>query len=346
MEPTVRSTPDRGPTGQADRRSAWYAWTVSIGIHAGIVGAFVVPLTPSPVPLQAFRVEIVADATSRAGQVEGQVEGQAEDQTAARSSEAVSIAGSVADESTPAQPTKALAATAPLEPAPLEPAPLEPAPLEPAPLEPAPLEPASSDEPVATPPQPLAAEEREPVAPVESHSHATGPPPPKRKPHVPDRVDPTVRPPLTLATQRHPPASPAGKQTLLKSIVEKSTASPSPKASTAQPGTTTAVQSAARTGAIGGSPTASEIGVMSGNPAPRYPPTARRRGIEGRVIVRVAVNARGTTEKAWVFRSSGFRMLDEVALSTVSKWRFTPASIAGQNVPGTVDVPVTFKLTR
>ena len=82
------------------------------------------------------------------------------------------------------------------------------------------------------------------------------------------------------------------------------------------------------------------------NPAPRYPYLARRRGQEGRVILRVLVSALGDAKAVSIRRSSGYRLLDEAALTAVSAWRFVPASDAERPVAGALDVPIWFRLTQ
>lgn len=81
------------------------------------------------------------------------------------------------------------------------------------------------------------------------------------------------------------------------------------------------------------------------NPWPRYPPAARRRGIEGEVLLRVSVGVDGTAETVEVLRSSGHALLDREAQEALRRWRFEPARAAGQPVAATVEIPVTFRLT-
>ena len=81
------------------------------------------------------------------------------------------------------------------------------------------------------------------------------------------------------------------------------------------------------------------------NPAPRYPYLARRRGQEGRVVLRVRVNPDGWAEAVSIRESSGYHLLDEAALQAVRQWRFLPAQKADLTVAGLVDVPVSFRLT-
>jgi len=80
------------------------------------------------------------------------------------------------------------------------------------------------------------------------------------------------------------------------------------------------------------------------NPAPPYPVAARRNGWEGTVRIRVEVRANGTVERVALMASSGHDVLDEAALTTVARWRFAPARLAGQPVAATVEVPITYRL--
>lgn len=80
------------------------------------------------------------------------------------------------------------------------------------------------------------------------------------------------------------------------------------------------------------------------NPEPRYPYAALRRRLEGRVLLRVDVDATGRATHVIVRRSSGFPILDEAAISAVLAWRFRPAIVGGTAGPGTIDVPIEFRL--
>ncbi|MBK1732982.1 energy transducer TonB [Thiococcus pfennigii] len=83
---------------------------------------------------------------------------------------------------------------------------------------------------------------------------------------------------------------------------------------------------------------------LPGNPRPAYPRLARRQGIEGRVLIRVAVLDSGRVGHAEVSRGSGARALDDAALAAVRRWRFHPALRRGQAIAATVTVPVVFRL--
>lgn len=80
------------------------------------------------------------------------------------------------------------------------------------------------------------------------------------------------------------------------------------------------------------------------NPPPAYPLAARRRGIEGTVLVRAEISAGGECQRAELKKTSGHEMLDQAALEAVKKWRFVPAKRGSQAVVAWVEVPITFKL--
>ena len=82
------------------------------------------------------------------------------------------------------------------------------------------------------------------------------------------------------------------------------------------------------------------------NPLPRYPYLARRRGQEGRVVLRVLVSETGVAKAVSIRRPSGYRLLDEAALKAIRAWRFVPARRAGIPVAGALDVPVSFRLNE
>jgi protein TonB len=94
--------------------------------------------------------------------------------------------------------------------------------------------------------------------------------------------------------------------------------------------------------AFSGAARAAAAGV--GNPLPRYPFAARRKGLEGRVVIRVRVSPRGQAAEVAVLESSGHRLLDDAAERTLADWRFVPALRRGRAVESVVDVPVTFRL--
>jgi len=80
------------------------------------------------------------------------------------------------------------------------------------------------------------------------------------------------------------------------------------------------------------------------NPPPPYPEEARRAKQEGKVFLRVSIGPSGDVLGVTVRVSSGFSVLDEAALKTVSGWKFKPARIGGVSISTSVDIPILFQL--
>ncbi len=80
------------------------------------------------------------------------------------------------------------------------------------------------------------------------------------------------------------------------------------------------------------------------NPAPEYPPLARRKGEQGRVLLQVLVSETGKAEKVKIETGSGYSSLDQAALEAVRKWSFIPAKKGSRPVSAYVIVPVRFSL--
>ena len=81
------------------------------------------------------------------------------------------------------------------------------------------------------------------------------------------------------------------------------------------------------------------------NPKPPYPWLARRRSMEGSVVLQVVVDADGLPREITVKISSGHGVLDQAAEQAVQHWRFEPARQGGHPQVATVDIPLVFKLT-
>jgi len=80
------------------------------------------------------------------------------------------------------------------------------------------------------------------------------------------------------------------------------------------------------------------------NPTPPYPGSARRRGIEGSVLLEVFVNSNGKVNQVKIFKSSGHGVLDRAALQAVDTWVFEPGLIGNRPVGMWVRVPIRFEL--
>lgn len=88
----------------------------------------------------------------------------------------------------------------------------------------------------------------------------------------------------------------------------------------------------------------SEAAPLAGNPAPAYPYSARARGQEGRVVVRIGVTADGRAADVAVLQSSGVAALDRAASRAVKVWRFEPARRLGRPVAASLTLPIVFRL--
>ena len=78
---------------------------------------------------------------------------------------------------------------------------------------------------------------------------------------------------------------------------------------------------------------------------PDYPPTSRRLGEEGSVVLQVLVGVDGEVKDGKVQTSSGFERLDDAALKhALRAWRFTPGTEDGVPVQTWHSVKVTFKI--
>jgi protein TonB len=79
-------------------------------------------------------------------------------------------------------------------------------------------------------------------------------------------------------------------------------------------------------------------------PPPSYPLSARRRGLEGRVQLRIEIDASGQVASVDVAVSSGSESLDDAAVAAVRHWRFRPERRGGQTRAATIVVPIRFQL--
>ncbi len=97
-------------------------------------------------------------------------------------------------------------------------------------------------------------------------------------------------------------------------------------------------------GVVGGAGTGDARPELAEVVRPRYPVAARRRGEEGRVTVRVRVDAAGVAHEARVIRSSGSGELDRTATESVAKATFHPARQGGAAVEAECDLVFEFRL--
>ena len=202
---------------------------------------------------------------------------------------------------------------------------------------------------------------------------------PPRKPRVPQRppeiaeTSPAPAQPSADAAAKAPPAKPAPATPLPDTPVgtsppqlETVVASAAPGDAPAAPGGTRGVSPRLRyAGDAPAAPVAPAPGLSSreaaggakravsaasytaghlGNVPPVYPYRARRKEIEGRVVLRVQVLPGGTALSVELLSSSGHAILDRAALRAVRAWRFVPARRGGVPVADAIDVPISFRL--
>lgn len=84
---------------------------------------------------------------------------------------------------------------------------------------------------------------------------------------------------------------------------------------------------------------------FSAKPTPvSYPRIARKQGLEGKVLIEVWLDEQGNQIKQLLLESSGHSVLDERALSTIKKWRFSHQVEQGQAIAHRVQIPINFQL--
>lgn len=133
---------------------------------------------------------------------------------------------------------------------------------------------------------------------------------------------------------REPPAAPPPVEAEPAPLLALAPAPPPPPAMPAEP----VLASMAAGEFVGAAPLASAC------PEPDYPRSARRRGVEGLVKVRVDVSEDGRALAVVLEQSSGHDSLDQAALDAVVLWRFVPARRGGVPVSDVIIVPVRFTL--
>jgi len=81
-------------------------------------------------------------------------------------------------------------------------------------------------------------------------------------------------------------------------------------------------------------------------PQPEYPLLSRRKGEEGKVVLRALINLKGRPEQVEIQTSSGSVRLDEAARQAVSRAVFKPHLEDGKPVMVYAIVPIKFQLDR
>lgn len=79
-------------------------------------------------------------------------------------------------------------------------------------------------------------------------------------------------------------------------------------------------------------------------PAMEYPSDAKRRGVEGYVVLSVLIDRDGQIEQVKVLESEPAGVFDEAARESVRQWRFRPAEYQGREVKVWARQKVRFQL--
>lgn len=180
-------------------------------------------------------------------------------------------------------------------------------------------------------------------------------PPPRVK--LPPPPPPAARTPLPKPQPKPAPVQPAAvpeRKPVL--ALPESAAPPTPsftvpqqpaEAPAAAPATAASAPSAAAAGPAR-EPVATTSAVYNaaylGNAPPRYPPMARRNGIEGTTLVRVLVSKEGRALQVALDKTSGSSVLDNAALEQAKTWKFAPARRGQEAVEQWVTMPFVYKL--
>jgi protein TonB len=201
---------------------------------------------------------------------------------------------------------------------------------EPPPVTPAAPMPSASETPEkARPkPRPKAAPQKKIAQPEPQKPAAPSPAPPQvlALPQVPDT--PPVTAPMPQSDAKPTPVAPREEQVAQATPGTRAPRTAPPSEAPAPAKTTAPISDAA----------------YLQNPQPRYPMSARRRGEQGTVLLKVLVTREGTAASVNVETSSGSTSLDEAALEAVRRWRFVPAKRGAQPVEAWHLVPIVFRL--
>ncbi len=181
-------------------------------------------------------------------------------------------------------------------------------------------------------------------------------PPPR---HTEAAPEPAATPPTPQPAVNSPPAKsaapkvqrppkeivpitlqPSGKKSITPAVEAKTTpedvVQPSPAPGSAS--------SEKRTRPTADAVVVKAVPIYRDNPPPKYPPLARRRGLEGRVFIEALVSSSGRVIETSIGKSSGHALLDKAARKAVNSWQFTPGTINSKPTEMRVMVPVHFTL--
>lgn len=186
------------------------------------------------------------------------------------------------------------------------------------------------------PDAPLAADAAKP--PVEVHDEPSDDPPPVHQAPQPDAEPPASIPNEPPADSPQPTSHALPRpEHFARCRVARPT--PKPAEATARPTDAEPPPTAAAPSPAASTATPEvRVPEPADNPSPDYPEGARRRGIQGTVVVRIEVTAEGLAGSCSVLATSGSVQLDDAALRAARRWRF-------RSGPGVVEQPFRFELS-
>lgn len=82
------------------------------------------------------------------------------------------------------------------------------------------------------------------------------------------------------------------------------------------------------------------------NPAPAYPAISRKLKEEGIVSLRILVKKEGHVEEIEIKKSSGYKRLDDAAARAIKRWKFNPATQAGEPIDYWYEIDFEFSLRK
>jgi periplasmic protein TonB len=167
--------------------------------------------------------------------------------------------------------------------------------------------------------------------------------------------EPLPQAPRPVAKLQPTPPKPAARRAPVQPpplLATHATAPAGANAPAPEPAPVVAAMPAAATQAATASPAAQPAPLVEprfdarylDNPAPAYPTLSRRLGEEGKVVLRVFVEADGHAANVEVKVGSGSPRLDEAALDAVRRWKFVAARRGAEPVAAWVLVPIAFHL--
>ncbi len=157
-------------------------------------------------------------------------------------------------------------------------------------------------------------------------------------------TEPPSFPPLALEWEalEFEPAEPLLVPDLPEVLLPASHAAPRSRGATPQASHRAEASSAATHSAVQGELVAASY---RSTPRPPYPPSLLQRRVQGRVGLRIAVDAEGVPQSVEVCSSSGYAAFDRCAREWVlAHWRFYPARQGGKAVASMVRTQVEFVL--